>query len=58
MLAKINSMFAEYQANIEGQVLGTRGEVGYVVTDLASDYTDEMLTRLRHLDETIRLRLL
>jgi hypothetical protein len=29
-----------------------------VVTDLASDYTDEMLTRLRHLDETIRLRLL
>jgi D-3-phosphoglycerate dehydrogenase / 2-oxoglutarate reductase len=58
VLAKINSMFAEYQANIEGQVLGTRGEVGYVVTDLASDYTDEMLTRLQHLDETIRLRLL
>lgn len=58
VLAKINAVFAEHQANIEGQVLGTRGEIGYVVTDLASDYTDDMLTRLRHLDETIRLRLL
>jgi D-3-phosphoglycerate dehydrogenase / 2-oxoglutarate reductase len=58
VLAAINSIFAQSQANIEGQVLGTRGEVGYVVTDLASDYTDEMLARLRHLDETIRLRLL
>jgi D-3-phosphoglycerate dehydrogenase / 2-oxoglutarate reductase len=58
VLANINAVFAEHQANIEGQVLGTRGEIGYVVTDLASDYTDDMLTRLRHLDETIRLRLL
>ena len=40
------------------QYLGTRGDVGYVITDIASDYTDDMLARLAHMDETIRLRLL
>jgi D-3-phosphoglycerate dehydrogenase len=58
VLASINSIFFDSGANIEAQLLATRGDVGYVVTDIASDYTDEMLTRLRHLDETIRLRLL
>ena len=50
------AIFAEHRINIEGQSLGTRGEVGYVITDIATDYTAEMLARLRHLDETIRLR--
>jgi D-3-phosphoglycerate dehydrogenase len=58
VLASINSIFFDSGVNIEAQLLATRGDVGYVVTDIASDYTDEMLTRLRHLDETIRLRLL
>ena len=58
VLAAINAIFAEHRVNIEGQYLGTRDEVGYVITDIASDYTDEMLARLRHMDETIRLRLL
>jgi len=58
VLAAINSIFAEHRVNIEGQALGTRGEIGYVITDIASDYTDEMLSRLRHMDATIRLRLL
>ncbi len=58
VLAGINGIFAEYRINIEGQALGTRGDVGYVITDIASDYTDEMLARLQHMDETIRLRVL
>jgi D-3-phosphoglycerate dehydrogenase len=58
VLASINAIFAEHHINIEGQSLGTRGEVGYVITDIASDYTAEMLARLTHLDETIRLRVL
>jgi D-3-phosphoglycerate dehydrogenase len=58
VLASINAIFAEHRINIEGQALGTRGDVGYVITDIASDYTDEMLARLIHMDETIRLRLL
>jgi D-3-phosphoglycerate dehydrogenase / 2-oxoglutarate reductase len=58
VLATMNAIFAEHRVNIEGQALGTRGDVGYVITDIASDYTDEMLARLSHLDETIRLRVL
>jgi D-3-phosphoglycerate dehydrogenase len=58
VLAAINAIFAEHRVNIEGQALGTRGEVGYVITDIASDFTDEMLNRLADMDETIRLRTL
>jgi D-3-phosphoglycerate dehydrogenase len=58
VLAAINAIFAEHRVNIEGQALGTRGDVGYVITDIASDYTEDMLTRLAHMDETIRLRVL
>lgn len=58
VLATINSIFADHRVNIEGQALGTRGDVGYVITDIASDYTDEMIARLTHMDETVRLRVL
>ncbi|MBV9661539.1 MAG: phosphoglycerate dehydrogenase [Acidimicrobiales bacterium] len=56
VLAAINAIFADHRINIEGQALGTRGDIGYVITDIASDYTDDMLARLAHMDETIRLR--
>jgi D-3-phosphoglycerate dehydrogenase len=58
VLATINAVFAEHKANVEAQVLGTRGEVGYVVTDIASIFTDEMIGQLNSLPETIRLRIL
>jgi D-3-phosphoglycerate dehydrogenase len=58
VLAAINATFAEHRINIEAQALGTRGEVGYAITDIASDFTDDMLARLTHMDETIRLRVL
>jgi D-3-phosphoglycerate dehydrogenase len=56
VLARINGIFADNKVNIEGQALGTRGDVGYVITDIAGDYTEEMLDRLAHLDDTIRIR--
>jgi D-3-phosphoglycerate dehydrogenase / 2-oxoglutarate reductase len=58
VLAAINAIFAEHRINIEGQSLGTRGEIGYVITDIATDYTEDMLARLAHMDDTIRLRVL
>jgi D-3-phosphoglycerate dehydrogenase len=58
VLAAINAIFAEHRINIEGQSLGTRGEVGYVITDIAGDFTEDMLTRLSRMDETIRIRVL
>jgi D-3-phosphoglycerate dehydrogenase len=56
VMATINLVFADHKANVEAQLLGTRGEVGYVVTDTSAAITDEMLTQLRELPETVRLR--
>ncbi|MHB8295165.1 MAG: phosphoglycerate dehydrogenase [Acidimicrobiales bacterium] len=58
VLAAINAIFAEHEVNIEGQYLGTRNDIGYVITDISSEYTEEMLAQLRNMSETIRLRLL
>lgn len=57
-LAKINNLLADHGVNIEGQHLGTRGDVGYVITDVDSDYSPEVRAALQGLDETIRLRVL
>ena len=56
VLATINQLLAEHSANIEGQLLGTRDDLGYVLTDIAAEYSDDMLASLRKLDVTIRLR--
>jgi D-3-phosphoglycerate dehydrogenase / 2-oxoglutarate reductase len=58
VMATVNGILAEHKVNVEAQLLGTRGEVGYVVTDVSATYTDEMLEQLRSLPETIRLRVL
>lgn len=58
VLAAINSVLAAHGVNVEGQLLGTRGESGYVLTDIGVDYADEVLEQLRDLPETVRLRVL
>ncbi len=58
VLAMINGIFADSAINIEGQALGTRGEVGYVITDSATECTPEMLSQLRAMPETIRVLVL
>ena len=58
VLASINGILADHGVNIEGQLLGTRGDIGYVLTDIGCDYSPEVLDGLAHLDATIRLRLL
>jgi D-3-phosphoglycerate dehydrogenase len=57
VMATINGLLAEHKANVEAQLLGTRGEFGYVVTDISAAITQEMLDQLRSLPETVRLRL-
>ena len=47
VLAAINGMLAEHGVNIEGQLLGT-GEVGYVLTDIGTDYPDVLGRAARH----------
>ena len=58
VLAAINSVLAEHGVNVEGQLLGTRGESGYVLTDIGVDYAEHVLEQLRALPETVRLRVL
>ena len=44
--------------NIEGQYLGTRGDVGYVITDTPSDFPPDVIAALPEMSCTIRLRVL
>jgi D-3-phosphoglycerate dehydrogenase len=58
VLARVNGLFAEHGVNVEAQLLGTHGEVGYVVTDSASGTTQAIVDQIRAMPETIRLRVL
>jgi D-3-phosphoglycerate dehydrogenase len=58
VMAAINSVLADHQVNVEAQLLGTRGDLGYALTDIAIDYADAMVARLSEMDATIRLRVL
>jgi D-3-phosphoglycerate dehydrogenase len=58
VLARINGLFAEHGVNVEAQLLGTRGEVGYVVTDSESGTTQAIVNQIRAMPETLKLRIL
>jgi D-3-phosphoglycerate dehydrogenase len=58
VLASINGLLADNKVNIEGQLLGTRGELGYVLTDVAVDYPPGVPDQLAAMPETVRLRVL
>ena len=57
VLAKVNSILAEHGVNIEGQLLNTRGENGYVVTDVPQ-LPDAAVADLQAMPETIQLRVI
>jgi D-3-phosphoglycerate dehydrogenase len=56
VLASVNQMLAEHQANVTAQYLSTRGVHGYVVTDISTELPTEGLDDLRAADHTIWLR--
>jgi D-3-phosphoglycerate dehydrogenase len=58
VLAAVNQVFADHGANIEGQVLATRGDIGYVVTDISQVTQRGASAKLQAMDATIRLRVL
>ncbi|WP_250446863.1 phosphoglycerate dehydrogenase [Actinotalea sp. C106] len=58
VLAGINRTLAEHDVNIDAQLLATRGDLGYVVTDVGSGLALELCEELETMDQTIRLRLL
>jgi D-3-phosphoglycerate dehydrogenase len=56
VLASVNRILADHGVNVEGQLLRTKDEYGYVITDIGTSYSDEVLDKLRAMDVTIRLR--
>jgi len=58
VMAEINSVLAAHDVNVEAQLLSTRGDLGYALTDIAIDYPDAVVARLREMGPTIRLRIL
>ncbi len=58
ILAKMNNIFAKYHINIHGQYLKTNEQIGYVITDVAKEYADEVVQELKGIDNTIKFRLL
>jgi D-3-phosphoglycerate dehydrogenase len=58
VLAHVNQVLAEHDVNIGGQVLATRGQTGYVVTDTGSGLSSGVLAALRSVPETVRLRVI
>jgi len=56
VLATINGLLGEHGVNIEAQSLSTRGEIGYVLTDVAAELGPDVLKELASLPETVRLR--
>ncbi|RXK50814.1 phosphoglycerate dehydrogenase [Aquirufa rosea] len=58
ILAQINNVFAKYQVNIIGQYLKTTERTGYVITDVAKEYSEEIVNELKLIDNTIKFRML
>ncbi len=56
VLATMNGLLGDHGVNIDAQSLATRGDIGYVVTDVAEEVGHDVLTELAKLPETVRLR--
>ncbi len=58
VLARVNGVLADRGVNVESQVLTTRGELGYLLTDIGLDYSADVVEELSGLPETVRLRII
>ncbi len=58
VLADINKALADRNLNITGQYLKTNERVGYVITDVESNYDERVVGELRAIPETHRVRVL
>jgi len=58
VMAEMNSVLAAHGVNVEAQLLGTRGDLGYALTDIGVDYPDDAVELVRAMSPTIRLRVL
>ena len=57
-MAHINNVLADHNINILGQYLKTNDSIGYVITDIDKEYSEEVINDLKAIDQTIRFRIL
>ena len=58
ILARINKTLADNGINIAGQYLKTTESIGYVITDINKQYSQELIKELRAIEHTIKFRVL
>jgi D-3-phosphoglycerate dehydrogenase len=58
ILAHINKVLADHDANIVGQYLKTNEQIGYVITDIDKAYDKELIKALKNIEHTIKFRVL
>ncbi|MCH4250160.1 MAG: phosphoglycerate dehydrogenase [Microbacteriaceae bacterium] len=58
VLAKINRLFGDLDVNIDSQVLGTWGDIGYVVSDVSAWVDEKVLDALRAMPESLSVRVM
>jgi D-3-phosphoglycerate dehydrogenase len=58
VLAEVNRLLASHGVNVDAQALSTHGVIGYLVTDITTDFPTDVLEQLHRMPETIRLRVL
>jgi D-3-phosphoglycerate dehydrogenase len=58
ILARINKTLADHGINIAGQYLKTTESIGYVITDINKQYSQELIKELRAIEHTIKFRVL
>lgn len=58
VLSAINTQLADHNINIVGQYLKTNEEIGYVVLDVDKKLSNKAVELLKHVKETIKVRML
>lgn len=58
ILAQINHVLAKHDINVLGQYLKTNEQVGYVITDINTEYNKDVVNELQQIKSTIKCRVL
>ena len=58
ILASINNILASHNINIAGQYLKTTETIGYVITDINKQYSQDVIKDLKSIKNTIKFRVL
>ena len=58
ILTQLNTVLSETGVNICGQYLQTNADIGYVVIDVETEYSQVALKKMRNIEGTIRTRVL